>query len=66
MEHGGREQDVAVHRGVGRAVEKGVHRIKVLRGDWIKLVVMAHGTTRGEPHPNGHGGFGAVDSVAKQ
>ena len=63
---GGRgEEDVAVHGGVGGAVEEGVELVEFLLGDGVEFVIVANGAAGGEAKPNGDGGVGAVDGVAE-
>ncbi len=45
-------------------MEKGIHRIIILRRDRIELVVMADGAAGREAHPDLHRRGGAVDRVA--
>ncbi len=62
---GGSEEDIAVHGGIGGAVEEGVEGIEFAVGDGIELVVMADGATGGQAHPGLDGGGSPFDGVAE-
>ena len=57
---------VAVHAGVGRRIEEGVERIKLLVRDRIELVAVADGALAGEAHPGVRHRGRAVDGVAEE
>ena len=65
LENGRGEEFVAVHGGIGRAMEERVELIEFLLRNRIKLVVVADGTLRGETEPGVDRGGGAVDGVAE-
>ena len=66
LQDGWSEEDVPVHGRIRCAVEEGVHRVEILGRDGIELVVVADGAACGESHPDGHGGFGAIDGIAEE
>ena len=58
------QQDIAIHRGISRAIEEGIHRVKLLLADGVILVVMTHRAACRQPHPHRHGGVRAINCVA--